>query len=149
MKTFTVQCGYAAYYFRTETIQAETLDEALDKANAAANQNSNWASADVCGNTFIDAAAEGNDVDLWDDGVRQLPIPARFTEGGEGPHVTVTVSGGLVQDVEIAGGAARVLVRDYDTDGTSDPDAIQTDAQGERYLLADWSNDIPSAEAAE
>jgi len=36
--------------------------------------------------------------------------------------------------------AARVEVRDYDTDGTSDPEAIQTDAEGKGFLLTDWSN---------
>jgi hypothetical protein len=140
MKAFTVQCGYAAYFFRTETVQAASLEEALAKAIEAANKSSGWSSSDVSGNTFIDAAAEGDEVDLWCDEIRQLPIPAAFTEQGVGPNATVTVSGGLVQGVEIVGGTARVLVRDYDTDGTSDPETIQTDAEGGRYLLTDWSN---------
>ena len=150
MKLWTVQCGYAAYYFRIETVEAETLDEALDKAIAAANTNDGWSSTDVCGNTFVDAVAEGNDVDLWCDEVRQLTVPSHFTERGEGPCVIVTVSGGVVQNVEIRHGTARVEVRDYDTDGTdaNDPN-IQADEDGARYALSRWSNDIPSADAAE
>ena len=58
--------------------------------------------------------------------------------------MTVTVSGGVVQDVCIEGGKARVYIRDYDTDGAdpSDPN-IRTDAAGDQYTLADWSNELP------
>jgi hypothetical protein len=140
VKTFTVQCGYAAYYFRTETVEAETPDAAMEKAIAAANDSAHWSSADVCGNTFIDAVAEGDDVDLWSDDVTQLAVPPRLTERGEGPRVIVIVSGGVVQGVSIDGGYARVEVRDYDN-GTDPSDSnIKTDAEGRRYALTDWSN---------
>lgn len=144
MTHFTVQCGYAAYYFRTETVEAGTLEDALDKAIAKANGNSNWSSADVCGNTFVDAAAEGGDVDLWSDDIAQRTIPARFTEQGEGPRVIVIVKDGAVESVSIQQGFARVEVRDYDVDGSSpgDPD-IRTDAEGRRYAFTDWSNTFP------
>ncbi len=144
MTIYTVQCGYAAYYFRTETVEAETQDEAMEKAIAAANDSPHWSSADVCGNTFVDAVAEGGDVDLWSDDVTQFAIPARLTERGEGPRIIVVVSGGVVQSVAIDGGYARIEVRDYDN-GTdlSDPN-IKTDADGRRYALTDWSNVIPS-----
>lgn len=144
MTCYTVQCGYAAYYFRIETVEAETLDEALDKAIQAANESSLWASADVSGNTFVDAVAEGDDIDLWGDDTTQLSIPARFTENGEGARVIVIVSGGQVQNVSIDCGYARVEVRDYDAEGTdpNNPD-IRTDAEGRRYVLSDWSNLIP------
>ena len=141
MKTFTVQLAYAAYYSNTVTVEADNLDEALAKAVEVANQSPAWSSSDYSGPTFIEAAAEGDDVDLWmDDAVHQLPVPQHFTEDGDGPRVTITVSGGLVQDVAITDGAARVEVRDYDTDGTSDSEAIQTDAEGKGFLLTDWSN---------
>ncbi len=150
MTFYTVQLAYAAYYSREEVVEAETLDEALQKAVTAANESSSWSSSDYCGPAYVEAVAEGDDVDLWlDEKVRQLPIPSRFTQAGEGPRVTVIVSGGLVQDVVIENGTARVEVLDYDTDGTSDPEAIQTDAEGAPYLRADWSNVIPSADAAE
>ena len=106
--------------------------------------------SDYSGTTFIEAAAEGEDVDLWmDERVHQLRSP-RFTEDGEGPHIIVTVSGGLVQDVEDTDGPARVDVHDYDRGArTSDPD-IQIDAEGKRYLP--WPigrTEIPLPEAAE
>ena len=66
-----------------------------------------------------------------DERVQQLPIPPRFTEKGEGPHIIVTVSGGVVQDVEVKDGPARVHVHDYDVGDAApgDPD-IQIDSAG-------------------
>jgi len=139
MTRFTVQCGYAAYYSRTQTVEADTLDEALDAAIAEANAHDDWVSEDVSGNTFIDAVAEGGDVDLWSDSVQQLSIPARFTERGEGPRIIIIVKSKRVESVAIGGGYARVEVRDYDC---ADPNS-QTDADGRHYALTDWSNVIP------
>lgn len=83
MTTFTVQCAYAAYYTNTVTVEADSLDEALVKAVAAADESPAWSSSDYCGRTFIEAIAEGDDVDLWNDPqIHPLPIPERFTERG-------------------------------------------------------------------
>jgi hypothetical protein len=138
---YTVQCGYAAYYTNTVTVEAASLDEALEKAVAEANQSPSWSSTDYSGPTFIEVVAKGDDVDLWmDDHVHQLPVPPRFTENGEGPRITVIVSGGVVQDVEVKNGPARVHVHDYDVGDAAPGDPnIQTDAEGEPYALADWS----------
>ncbi len=149
MTRYTVQCGYAAYFERTETVEAATLDDALEQAIAEANAHSDWASADVCDNTFIAAVAEGEDIELWGDGAKQLPVPARFTEGGEGPRVTVILrssrrtAGGAVESVSIQNGTARVEVRDYDRPDRADAD-LRTDPEGRRYAFTDWSNVIPS-----
>ncbi len=150
MTRFTVQCSFASYDAKTVVVDADTLDEALEKAIAEANAGDGWDALDVCGDTFVDAAAVGGDVDPWKDFASSLPIPARFTERGEPPLVTIIVSGGVVQNVRIDGGRVRVEVRDYDTDGAdpSDPN-IQTDADGARYALADLSNDILPRDAAE
>jgi hypothetical protein len=98
MTRYTVQCSYAAYYGHDVVVEADTLDHALDEAVAQANESTDWYSQDVCGDTFIDAVAQG-DVDLWAGDVpdRHLPIPARFTEKGEGPRIIVIVLGGVVQ----------------------------------------------------
>jgi len=141
MTKFTVQCGYAAYYSRTQTVEADTLDEALDAAITDANAHDDWVSEDVSSSTFIDAVAEGDDVDLWSDNVRQLGIPARFTERGEGPRVIIIVKNNRVESVAIGGGYARVELRDYDHG--KDNSQAQTDAEGRRYALTDWSNVIP------
>jgi hypothetical protein len=140
MTAYTVQCSYAAYYGHDVTVEAETPDEALEKAIAEANVSPDWYSQDMSSDTFIDAAAHG-DVDLWADDTRQLTVPARFTEKGEGPRIIVIVSGGMVQGVSIDGGYARVEVRDYDN-GKDDPSA-KTDAEARRYARTDWSNVIP------
>ena len=144
MTRYIVQCGYAAYYCKAVTVEGDTLDEALDGAIETANGAADWSSADVSSDTFIEAVAEGDGVDLWDDAIRQLTIPARFTEKGEGPRIIVMVSGGLVQSVSIDGGYARVEVRGYDD---ADDAHAKTDADGRRYTLADWSNVIPADKA--
>ena len=144
MNFWTVQCSFASYDAKTVVVEAETIEQALDRAIVAANEGDGWSSLDVCGDTFVDAVAEGNDVDPWKDFASSLAVPARFTERGEPPLVTVTVSGGVVQDVCIEGGKARVRVRDYDTDGANPSDPIiQTDEAGDHYTLADWSNELP------
>jgi hypothetical protein len=140
MKTFTVQLSYAAYYFREEVVEAETLEAALDQAVAQANDSPNWSSTDTTGNTFVDAVAEGDLYDLWADDVQQLPIPARFSEGRGGPHIVVTVKGGIVQQVAFQSGTALVEVRDYDTDGACECRNVARDPEGKPYHRALHSN---------
>ena len=105
-KQFTVQCGFAAYHANTVSVEAETLDEALEKAIEVANQDPNWKSVDHCGPSFVDACCIGRDEDPWDRD-KSLPVPARFTEKGEPPVVTLTgprPPGG----VEVTGGTVRI-----------------------------------------
>jgi hypothetical protein len=150
MKRWTVQCSFAAYDAKTVVVEADTLEEALGKAIAEANDSDGWGALGICGDIFVDAAAEGDDADPWREFESSLPIPARFTERGEPPRVVVTVSGGVVQNVEIEDGTVRVEVRDYDTDGADKTDPnIQTDEDGARFALADWSNDLPPDPPAE
>jgi hypothetical protein len=150
MPLFTVQCSFASYDAKTVVVEAGTIEQALDRAIVAANEGDGWSSLDICGDTFVDAVAQGNDVDPWKEFASALPVPARFTERGEPPLVTVTVSGGVAQDVCIEGGKARVHIRDYDTDG-ADANApnIQADEAGDFYTLADWSNELPPVTPAQ
>ena len=85
-KPYTVQCGYSTLFANTVTVEAETLEEALDKAIETANADDAWRSTDCCGATFVDAVCEGADADPWDP-YAALPIPDRFTEQGEPPVV--------------------------------------------------------------
>ncbi len=140
MKTFTVQLSYAAYYFREEVVEAETLEAALDQAMAQANDSPNWSSTDTTGNTFVDAVAEGDHYDLWADNVQQLPIPSRFAEDRGGPHIVITVKGGVVQQVAFQSGTALVEVRDYDTDGACECRNLSRDSEGKPYHCALHSN---------
>ena len=106
MTWFTVQCAYAGLFANTVSVEAETPDEALEKAIEAANQDPNWKSVDHCGPTHVDAYCMGRDEDPWDDD-KSLPVPARFTERGEPPLVTLTgprPPGG----VEVTGGTVRI-----------------------------------------
>ena len=137
MKTWTVQCTFAAYYANTVVVQAPTLDEALEKAIEEANGDMGWRSLDDSGPTFVDAVAEGDVWDPWDGLQSSLPIPARFTERGEPPAVTVIVRFGTVQDVRIERGPVRVEVRDYDVD-SADPADLATDENGARYARSLW-----------
>lgn len=148
MTHFTVQCAYAAYYSNTVTVEADTLADALEKAVSTANESSAWSSSDYCGNTYIEAVAEGEDVDLWnDERVRPLPIPSRFTEDGEGPHIFVTVEGGNIQYVDVQHGTALVEVHDYDTEGTNEPGDVERDPDGSPYLRGLWTNRIPDPDS--
>ena len=115
-KQFTVQCAYAGYFANTVSLEADTLEEALEKAVAVANQDPNWKSVDHCGPTFIDAFCAGRDEDPWDN-EKSLPVPARFTEKGEPPLVTLTgplPPGGI----EVTGGTVRIRFVDEDGTGT-------------------------------
>ena len=104
---FTIQCSYSSHHTNTVTVEADTLEEALEKALEAANEDPDgWRSTDHVSDTVIDAVCEGADCDPWGEGA--LPVPDRFTERGEPPVVTLTgpVPPGAV---EVSGG--RVLVR--------------------------------------
>ena len=106
MTWYTVQASYPAYYANTVSVEADTLEEALEKAIEAANDDPNWKSVDHFGPSSCDACCIGRDEDPWDDD-KSLPVPARFTERGEPPVVTLTgprPPGG----VEVTGGMVRV-----------------------------------------
>jgi len=105
-RQFTVQCGFAAYHANTVSVEAETLEEALEKAIEAANDDPNWKSLDHCGPTHVDACCIGRDEDPWDDD-KSLPVPARFTERGEPPVITLT-GPRPPGDMEVTGGTVRI-----------------------------------------
>ena len=104
-KPWTVQCGYAARFADTLTVEVETLEEALEKAveNAHADRRPNVR----CRRVFVDAAWEGADP-LDPDAA--WPVPDRFSERCEPPIITLTdpgrAGGGAV---EVSRG--RVLLR--------------------------------------
>ncbi len=88
MTAWTVQCRYAAYHARTETVEAETFEAALARAVERANESGGWTALDHHrGPTFVAAAAEGADADPC--GPDALPIPGRLTEAGEPPLVVL------------------------------------------------------------
>ena len=135
MMQYIVCCGYASHYHNTVTVEADTLDEALEKAIEQAGDDPHWKSVDQASQTFVDAVAEGEDADPWGD--TAIPVPDRFTgepanatgsserANGEPPVVTLT---GLRPpgDIEVAGGTVRIrFVEDADTVTTeiTDPPA--------------------------
>ena len=135
MTHYTVCCGYASHYHNTVTVEADTLDEALEKAIEQAGDDPHWKSVDQASQTFVEALAEGMDTDPWGD--TALPVPDRFTgepanatgsserANGQPPVVTPTglrPPGGI----EVAGGAVRIrFVEDAGTVTTevTDPPA--------------------------
>lgn len=82
MTAFTLQCGYAAYHACVVTVEADTLDAALERAINAASDCDRWKSLDHSGPIFVDAAAQGKDVSPWRDWLSVIPVPDRFTESG-------------------------------------------------------------------
>ena len=115
-KSWTVQCGYTAHFANTVTVEAETLEEALEKAIETANADDAWRSTGHCSRTFVDAVCEGADADPRDTDAA-WPVPDRFTERGEPPVVTLTdpgrPGGGAI---EVSRG--RVLLRFQTPDAT-------------------------------
>ena len=106
-RPWTVQVGYNAHHCNTVTVEARTIEEAMEKAIEAANEDpAGWKSTGHVSDSYVDAVCEGADADPW--GEAALPVPHRFTERGEPPMVTLTgpVPPGAV---EVSGG--RVLVR--------------------------------------
>ena len=111
-RPWTVQVGYNAHHCNTVTVGADTLEEALEKAIEAANEDAaGWGSTDHVSESFVDAVCEGADAAPWDRDAT-LPVPARFSERGEPPVVTLAgpVPPGAVR---VAGG--KVTVR-FETD---------------------------------
>ena len=115
-KSWTVQCGYTAHFANTLTVEAETLEEALEKAIETANADDAWRSTGRLSRTFVDAVCEGADSDPRDTDAA-WPVPERFTERGEPPVVTLTdpgrPGGGAI---EVSRG--RVLLRFQTPDAT-------------------------------
>ena len=111
-KTWTVRCGYAARFADPFTVEAETLEEALEKAveNAHADRRPDFR----CRRVFVDDVWEGADSRDPD---AEWPVPDRFTERGEPPLITLTdpgrAGGGAV---EVSRG--RVLLR-FETPGAT------------------------------
>ena len=110
-RPFTVQVGYFVHFANTVTLEAQTLEEALEKAVAAANENpEGWKGTDHVTDSFVDAACEGADGDPWGD--ESLPIPDRFTERREPPRVTVSLDPDGKPAVNVESGRARIRIID-------------------------------------
>ena len=115
-KSWTVQCGHTARFANTLIVEAETLEEALDKAVETANADENWRATGGCSGIFVDAVCEGGGADTRDPDAA-WPVPDRFTESGEPPVLTLTdpgrPGGGAI---EVSRG--RVLLRFQTPDAT-------------------------------
>lgn len=82
-QSWTVQCGFAAYYANTVVVEANSPEEACERAIDEANSSDAWKSLDHCGETFIDAIAPGADVSPWHDHNAAKAVPDRYAENGE------------------------------------------------------------------
>ena len=68
-KPWTVQCSYMSHVANTVTVEADSLEEALEKAIEAANEDpAGWKSTGHVGDSHIDAVCEGADADPWGGG---------------------------------------------------------------------------------
>ena len=117
MTHYTVCCCYASHYHNTVTVEADSLDEALEKAIEQTGDDPHWKSVDQASQTFVEALAEGMDADPWGD--TALPVPDRFTEKGEPPVVTLTglrPPGGI----EVTGGTVRIRFIEDDSTITTE-----------------------------
>lgn len=110
MTWYTVQAAYASYYANTVSVEADTPEQAIEKAIEEANDDPNWKSLDHCGDTFVDAICIGRDADPWNDETG-LPVPARFTEASSPPLVTIDPHAPR-GTIEVTGGTVRVRFLD-------------------------------------
>ena len=155
MRHYTVQCSYPIYYVQSVTVEADTLDAALDKAICTVNDTGDgWKSLDNPGDTFVDALAEGEHESPW--GADQRPVPHRFTELGvltrsHRPPPDVqdhdrTIHVDVEQGVPVAAHLpealhhVRLIVRDFDTEGrpAADLAELPTDERARPY----WETDL-------
>lgn len=149
MTTWTVQCGCTSYDAATMTVEADTLDEALERAIETAKTEASWKPLDYCGPIFVDAVAEGADADPWRGHISTISVPERFKEHGVSiterdatALITIFIARGIVQLITFENAPARVIVRNYDTNGF-DAATLHTDADGNRYARGEWSNELP------
>ncbi len=117
-KTWTIRCVAHLPTVNIVEVEAETLEEACEKAIAAANDSPHWQTADQSEQTFADGYCEGacdNDVDILTR--MKSDVPYAFSEDGlrERPTIKIYLSGGVVQDVT-CDGAAIVIVHDADNE---------------------------------
>ena len=127
---WTVQCAYYAHWATTVCVEAETLDEALEKAIEAAHEDiAGWRSTGHATDTFVDTIAEGRDTDPW--GKSRLPVPDRYSQHGPLPLITIHDPGTPQQTLQIDRG--QVLVRFETPDGdVTTKRAAQPPAPGDR-----------------
>ena len=91
-KSWTVKCGHTVHFANTVIVEAETLEEAIEKAIETANVDDAWRSTGRLSGIFVDAVCEGAGVDTRDPDAA-WPVPDRFTDRGEPPVVTLTDPG--------------------------------------------------------
>jgi hypothetical protein len=70
-------------------------------------------------------------------GIEAIPIPHH--------QITVTVEGGLIQEIENIPPGISVLVMDFDTDGT-DEDEVTKTTEGDLCVVSEWLPDDPTTE---
>ena len=79
MPTYTVALAYRQTYATTINVEADSIEEACRRALEEADD---FEACDACGDTFIEAIAEGN-ATPWKAGAlceSVLPVPAQFQE---------------------------------------------------------------------
>ena len=107
MPHFTVQCGYHAHYATTVHVDADDHETACALAVEAANDTELWKATDHCGDTFVDAIAEGDHAHPW--GPDALPVPAQFTERGEPPAISIAADS-APRAVDVVRGPVRITI---------------------------------------
>ena len=88
-KPWTVRCGHTARFAKTLIVEAETIEEALEKAVETAKTDDDRRPPGGCSRIFVDAVCEGVHTDPGDPDAA-WPVPDRFTERGEPPVLTLT-----------------------------------------------------------
>ena len=102
MRTFTVQCAFPQYYANIVTVEAETAEEAFEKALEEANGDDQWKAVDNwVGDTFVTTACAGTDErDLYNE--HMLDIPPACRENAERMREALQAFLAWVDSVDVA-----------------------------------------------
>ena len=109
-RPFTVLCAYTSFFIQLVHVEAENLEDGLEKALKAADEGDSWRPTDHCGPLYVHSACEGTVDDPSHPSV-SLPVPDRYTEAGEPPLLTFHNAGTAEERIEIAGGRAFLRFR--------------------------------------
>ena len=140
MNAYSVTCCYDAYYGFDDNILVphgtEDLTAALHRAIENANDCSDWRSVDAIGDTYIDAIAEGPDVEPW---TGDLPVPEDLSKEGPRPIVLIRMAGGRIDDVKLVRGQAHVVVTHRDGEAIDRGPHIHVRDDGGEFLMTNWT----------
>lgn len=149
MTFYTVERQYMVPVYQHLVVEADSVEEACRKAIECDDWSTSKQDDDGARPTHVTAIREGApadhdherdgpcadgsdpDVYLLEGAGQHHPVPDEFAESDDRPNaplrpaIAIVMDGGLIQAIIVAGEAPRdLIVVDYDTEGTTEPDSL-------------------------